>query len=99
MAMVLSGEKLILAGPPDSPDPGEALAAVEGRRDAAMWVVNAADGERLSEHRLKAPPRYDGMAITSRRCYHTTMDGKVVCLGERSSKNVSEPDVKLAPSR
>ena len=83
IAMVLAAEKLILAGPPDSPEPREALAAVQGRRGATMWVVNAADGEKLAQHRLKAPPRYDGMAVTSGRCYLTTAEGQVVCLGEQ----------------
>ena len=48
IAMVPAGEKLILAGPPDSPDPREALAAVQGRRGATLWVINAADGEKLA---------------------------------------------------
>jgi outer membrane protein assembly factor BamB len=92
IAMALAVEKLILAGPPDSPDPHEALAAIQGRRGAVLWVVDAADGEKLAQHPLEAPPRYDGMAVTSGRCYLVTENGQVVCLGGQcSEQDDSEP--------
>jgi hypothetical protein len=85
VAMVLAGEHLILAGPPDLPDPQEALAAVEGRSGAMLWIVNAADGERVAEHHLASPPRYDGLIVANQRGYIATIDGRVVCLAATGS--------------
>jgi outer membrane protein assembly factor BamB len=82
MAMVLAGDQLILAGPPDSADPGEALAAVGGRRGGKLWVVDAANGKKLAEHQLESSPRYDGMAVAGRRCYVSTLDGRLMCLAD-----------------
>ncbi|MHC4509117.1 MAG: outer membrane protein assembly factor BamB family protein, partial [Planctomycetota bacterium] len=81
-AMVLAGNKLILAGPPDSANPGQALAAIEGRQGGMLWVIDAADGERSIEYRLESSPRYDGMAVTEGKCYITTTDGHLMCLGD-----------------
>jgi outer membrane protein assembly factor BamB len=80
IAMVLAGDKLILSGPPDSADPTEALASLEGRLGAVLWIVNAADGTRIAEHRLDYAPRYDGLAVAGGRCYMSTAQGRVVCL-------------------
>jgi len=75
VAMVLAGDQLILAGQPDSADPGKALAAVEGQQGGMLWVINAADGEKSDEYRLKSSPRYDGMVIAVGNCYIATIDG------------------------
>jgi len=80
-AMVLANDQLVLAGPPDTADPSEALAAIEGRRGAVLWVLDAASGERRAEHRLDSAPRYDGMIVVDGRCYLATSDGRMVCLG------------------
>ncbi len=85
-AMVLAGERLILTGPPDLADPVEAMEAVEGGKGALLWVLDAADGTRLAEHRLRSVPRYDGMAVTPGRCYVSTLDGRVVCVGDTASQ-------------
>jgi len=82
VAMVLAGAQLILAGPPDAQDPGEALAAVGGRRGGRLWVVDAATGKKVAEHRLESPPRYDGMAVAGGRCYISTLDGRLLCLDD-----------------
>jgi len=84
IAMALAGEQLILAGPPDSADPSKALAAVEGKLGATLCVINAADGTLATHYPLEHAPRYDGLAIASGRCYYTSLDGRVVCLGTTS---------------
>jgi outer membrane protein assembly factor BamB len=84
VTMVLADDQLILAGPPDASDPDEALAAIEGRRGGRLWVLDTADGNKLAEYPLASPPRYDAMAVVDRRCYLTTLDGQLVCLGEQS---------------
>ncbi|MFW6107075.1 MAG: PQQ-binding-like beta-propeller repeat protein [bacterium] len=83
VAMVLAGDRLLLAGPPDSPDPEEALAAVEGKRGGVLWVLSAPDGKKLAEHSLESPPVFDGMAVAERRVYITTRRGALLCLGGR----------------
>jgi hypothetical protein len=83
VAMVLAGETLWLAGPPDLGDPSEALAALEGKKGAMLWAVATADGRKLGEHRLDSAPVFDGMAAADRRLYVATGDGRVVCLGAR----------------
>jgi outer membrane protein assembly factor BamB len=82
LAMVLAGRQLILAGPSDSADPTEALAALEGQGGAILWAIDTADGTVLAEQRLEHAPRYDGLAIAGGRCYLTTLDGRVVCLDQ-----------------
>ncbi len=48
-AMVRTAEKLFVAGSPDLLDSG-------GRQEGVLAVFNAADGEKLAEIKLDAPP-------------------------------------------
>ena len=85
-AMALAGDKLLLAGPPDRPDPAEALAALQGREGGLLWVLSATDGKKLAECRLDAPPVFDGLAVAHGRLYASTTDGKVRCLGTAAAR-------------
>lgn len=78
-AMVLAGDTLFFAGPPDEVPPDDPLAALEGRRDAALWAVSPADGEKLLEMPLDAPPVFDGLIAAGGRLYASTADRRVVC--------------------
>lgn len=96
-AMVLAGKTLFIAGPPDlvdeedaqkrlsDPEVIEKLAAhsqaLAGRKGGVLWAVSTADGGRLAEYPLEAPPVFDGMAAAGQSLYFTTVDGKVVCMG------------------
>ncbi|MHC4202070.1 MAG: outer membrane protein assembly factor BamB family protein, partial [Planctomycetota bacterium] len=82
-ALVLARGKLVLAGPPDVVPPKDPMAAIEGRRGARLWVVSAADGRKLEEHKLDAVPVFDGMMAANGRVYVTALDGRVTCLGSR----------------
>ncbi len=98
-AMVLAGDTLFVAGPPDTVDEDQAFrqiddpkvtaklaaqaAALAGNRGATLWSVSVADGKRLAEHRLDAPPVFDGMAAAAGRLYLATTDGRVLCLTGR----------------
>ena len=44
-------------------------------------AVSADGGEKLAEHRLDAPPVFDGMAAAGGRLLLATVDGRVLCLG------------------
>ena len=83
-SMVLAGETLFVAGVPDIADPTDplvALAALEGRKGAQLQAYSAADGRKLAEYQLKAPPVFDGLIAAAGRLYCSTTDGKVMCMG------------------
>jgi outer membrane protein assembly factor BamB len=95
-AMVLAGETLFVAGPPDLVDEQQAYRhrddagflaklaeqadALEGRKGAMLRAVSASDGKRLAEYSLSSPPTWDGMATAGGCLYLSTMDGNVLCL-------------------
>jgi outer membrane protein assembly factor BamB len=80
-AMVLAGDRLLVAGPPDAVDPQDPYAAFEGRGRGVLKVVAAADGSVVAERGLASPPAFDGMAAAGGRLYVTLADGTVLCLG------------------
>ena len=74
---------LSLAGPPDVVPTEDPYGALEGRKGATLWAVSAADGHKLAEYSLPAPPAFDGMAAARGQLYLSTIDGSVVCLAGR----------------
>ncbi len=99
-AIALAGATLFVAGPPlvvdeekvyDDPY-GPAIkaklaeqdAALAGRAGALLLAVSAADGEKLGESKLDAPPVWDGIAVAYGRLYVATTDGRVVCMAGRT---------------
>jgi len=101
-ALVLAGQRLFVAGPPDMVDTEQTqlavddpesraglaaqAAALEGERGALLWVVSAEDGRKLAEYRLGAPPVFDGMAAAGGRLYLAAIDGNVTCFGARERR-------------
>ena len=83
VAMVLAGDQLLLAGPPDLADPEENLAAIEGRRQAELLVLRTDNGATVSRCTLESPPIYEGLAAVGGKLYLCTMQDRVVCLGPR----------------
>jgi len=79
LAMVLAGDKLFLAGPPDVVPDDDPYAAFEGRLGAQLWAVSAADGEKLAQQDLDALPVFDGLIAAGGKLYLSTKDGDVVC--------------------
>lgn len=81
-AMVLAGDKLFIAGPPDVVPADDPAAAFEGRKGGLLWSISARDGKKLAEvHRLQAEPVYDGLIAAAGRLYLSTTDGRVHCFG------------------
>lgn len=80
-SMVLAGEHLFVAGPPDVVDPEDPMAAFEGRKGGQVWRVSSDDGRKLGEYMLDSPPVLDGMIAANGRLFLSTRDGKVLCLG------------------
>jgi len=78
-AMVLAGDKLLLAGPPDVVPEDDPYASFDGRMGARLWVVAAANGEKLAEYPLDNLPAFDGLIAAGGRVYLSTKAGKLVC--------------------
>ena len=81
-AMVKTPDALFIAGAPDVLDKADPYAAFEGRKGGLLWAVSPADGKKLSETKLDAPPAWDGLIAARSRLYMTTRDGRVICMGE-----------------
>lgn len=80
-AMVLAGDRLFVAGPPDVIDPKDPLAAFEGRKGGMLYSIDAATGDRVSEQALDSPPVFNGMAAAHGRLVLALEDGAVACFG------------------
>ncbi len=96
-AMVLAGETLFVAGPPDLIDEEQTFkrmgdpavrpkldaqaASLAGTKGALLIAVSARDGREQNRWTLSTPPVFDGMAAAHQRLYLTTMDGSVCCFG------------------
>jgi outer membrane protein assembly factor BamB len=94
-AMVLAGDTLFVAGPPDvvdekqmwgrSNDPmfqskmKEQAEALKGKYGALLWAVSARDGKNLSEGKLDYLPAFDGMIAANGKLFVATADGGIVC--------------------
>jgi hypothetical protein len=95
-ALVVAGQTLFVAGPPDVVDTyasastytdrktQAALAAqcdaMAGRHGGVLRAVSLADGRTLHELKLDAVPVFDGMAAAYGKLYMATIDGRVLCL-------------------
>jgi len=82
-AMVLAGERLYVAGPPDVVSDDDPMAAFEGRLGARLWVMSTSDGTRLAEYELDYAPVFDGMIAAQGRLYIAGRDGHLTCMGEK----------------
>ncbi len=82
-AMVLTPQRLFVAGPPDVIDPQDPLGAFQGRKGGSLYVIDAATGQRLAEHTLTSPPVFNGAAAARGRLFLAAEDGSLTCLGKR----------------
>jgi hypothetical protein len=101
-ALVLAGDTLFVAGPPDVEDEVEAVtrlndgriqeqmreqsAAFKGQRGALLAAVSRLDGSRLAAYRLESMPRFDGLIAAGGRLYLITTDGRVQCIAPGDGK-------------
>ncbi len=80
-AMALTGDHLIVAGPPDVVDPKDPLGAFEGRKGGLLDVFDAASGRKIAEHELPSPPVFNGIAAAGGKLYLAEEDGNLSCYG------------------
>ena len=92
-ALVVTGESIFVAGPPDVVEtveetgdgalelmnPQEVLDAWNGKAGGLLWAVSRADGSKQASYDLDSPPVFDGMAAAGESLYLSTADGRVVC--------------------
>ncbi len=91
-AMVLAGDKLVLAGPPSlkpyKSNPlrfvkeSEALATFRGEKGVHLEVRSGADGSVQAEFELESMPVFDGMSAADGRLFLSLKNGRVVCYGK-----------------
>ncbi len=86
-AMVLAGQKLLLAGWLDA----VAVELKTGRplskenpdpHDAVLRVYSTKTGKRLSEYKLPCQPTFDGIAAARGQLFISMKNGKIVCMGQ-----------------
>jgi len=80
-AMVLAGDRLYLAGPPDVVPSDDPLAAFEGKKGAKLWVVSAENGKKLNAYDLSRLPFFDGLIAAAGYLYLSTKGGHLLSIG------------------
>ena len=80
--MVLAGQTFFVAGPPDKINPGDPMAAFEGRQGGVLRAYSADNGKMLAEQKLESPPVLDGLIAAKGGLYIATVDGKILCYGD-----------------
>jgi hypothetical protein len=82
--MVLAGDTLFIAGPPDVVPEDDPAAAFEGRRGGNLWAIAAKTGKKIAEiDHTDAPPVYDGLIAAGGSLYLSTTDGAIHCFGAK----------------
>jgi len=100
--LVLAGETLFAAGPPDLLDetrPGirfedaptrqkmeEQAEALAGLHGGLLMALSKADGELKQQIDLDSPPVFDGMIVANGRLFLAMENGKVQCRGRDPSR-------------
>ena len=82
--MVLAGETLFVAGPPDKAEDdntGHRGPAALGRT-GSLFALAAGAGSKLAEYPLSAAPVFDGLIAANDRLYIATLDGRVQCFSK-----------------
>ena len=98
-ALVLAGNTLFVAGPPDIIDEEDAFYALDqeavrqklaeqselirGKEGALLWAVSAQNGRKLKEMKLDSLPVWDGMVASGGKLFMATMNGEVACYSEK----------------
>jgi hypothetical protein len=48
-----------------------------------LWAASAANGEKLAQYPLEAPPAWDSLAAANGMLFISLADGRVKCMGPR----------------
>ena len=80
-AMVLAGETLFVAGPPDKAegDKSGPKGPLPLGKTGKLFALNGKDGSKVAEYPLSAAPVFDGMIAADGKLFVVTIDGRVQC--------------------
>jgi len=81
-SMVVTEEKLLVAGFRDIIEPADPWGNLEGRKNAALWMLSKQDGSKLAEYPLETLPVWNGMAVANGNIFISLKNGKLICLGQ-----------------
>jgi outer membrane protein assembly factor BamB len=81
--LLLASRTLFLAGCRDVITEGDPTAAYEGRAEAVLWAVSAADGTKLAELKLDASPVFDGISAANGKLFVSLETGEIECFAEK----------------
>ena len=91
-AMVLTSDKLVIAGVPDVArkeaqflaykNEAETLAAFKGEKGTFLQVVSSSDGKVSGQCKLDAMCVFDGLSAASGRIFVSLKDGTLQCWGQ-----------------
>jgi outer membrane protein assembly factor BamB len=81
-ALVLTADKLCLAGAPDVVDPKDPWGAFENRKGGVLLLISRKDGAEVFRTKLESAPVYDGMAVARGKLLLSLKSGELVCFGE-----------------
>jgi hypothetical protein len=76
-AMALAGNAAIFAG--------RVKGAAADKSGGFLWIASAADGKKLAELPLSAPPTFAGIAVAADRIFVSLQDGSLVSFGSRAA--------------
>jgi outer membrane protein assembly factor BamB len=85
--LIRAADTIFAAGCPDVVDRADPYGAWEGRQGGRLVAFAAADGRKIADHNLPAPPVWDGLAAAYGRLFLSTQDGRVLCLGRRTEEH------------
>lgn len=77
-AMVLTPDKVVVAGRPDQIPADDPYGALDGRKGGTLFVVSTSNGEVLETRELPAPPTVDGVIVAG-DIYVSTAQGHLQC--------------------
>jgi hypothetical protein len=77
--MLKSGKHLFLGVMPVETQQSDTHAGYTSAKGAAIWVVTASDGAKVTEYKLESEPVWDGMAASNGRLFVSMADGSVSC--------------------
>jgi hypothetical protein len=80
-AMLRAADTLWLAGMPEAKG-GADPATFTGADGGVLVAFSAADGQKQHQMAVPAAPVWDGMAVAGGKLVITTVDGRVLCLGQ-----------------
>ena len=113
-ALVIAGDTLFVAGPPDVVDQEASLSqmaldaaekalarqrdAYQGKEGGILLAVSVSDGSKQAAYALDTIPVFSGMAAAAGRLFMSTVDGRVIGFGAKGKALPTVDDLKVEPT-